>query len=680
MKLKKIIIPVFAAILVTSVLNTSGQDKSLVNTSHSPFAKLWAVNMTDVNWTNGFWAERFHVCEHSMVPHMMDMYLNDSISHGFANFEIAAGLKQGKHVGPPFHDGDFYKILEAMIMVNSVNPDEQTGQEIDSIISVIAKTQRADGYIHTPVMIKTRENPDEKAEFAERLDFETYNMGHLMTAACVHYRLTGKKNLLDVAIKATDFLYNYYKHRAYELAQNAICPSHYMGVTEMYRTVGDPRYLELAKGLIDIRDQVENGTDDNQDRIPFRRQTKAMGHAVRANYLYAGAADVLAETGDETLRHALDLIWDNLTGTKMYITGACGALYDGVSPNGTAYKPDTVQKIHQAYGHDFELPNLSAHNESCANIGNLLWNWRMLQLSGDARYADIMEQVMYNSLLAAVSLDGRRHFYTNPLAVSEDLPYELRWSKDREEYISYCNCCPPNTTRTVAQIHNYIYSTSDEGLWVNFYGGNKLKTSLKGKGLLELNQETEYPWDGHVKLTIDQAPKAAFALFIRIPAWSNGAKISVNGKSVEETPVAGTYHKLLRTWKKGDLVEIEFPLEVQLMEAHPLVEETRNQVAVQRGPVVYCVESVDLPDRLGIFDVAVPLDSQFKPIPMTVSGGTFLALQAEVKKLNSADWSNSLYRPLSNQAGERIRINLIPYYAWNNRGKSDMSVWLRLAR
>jgi DUF1680 family protein len=222
--------------------------------------------------------------------------MDDTLSHGFANFEIAAGLKEGKHLGPPFHDGDFYKILEGLIAVYSVTKDKETDRQLDSIISIIGETQRDDGYIHSPVVIEQLKDKDRKKEFAERLDFETYNMGHLMTAACLHHRVTGKTNLLDIAIKATDFLYDFYKRNAPELAKNAICPSHYMGVTEMYRTIHDPKYLDLAVALIDIRSMVQNGTDHNQDRIPFREQTKAQGHAVRANYLYAGAADVYLET------------------------------------------------------------------------------------------------------------------------------------------------------------------------------------------------------------------------------------------------------------------------------------------------------------------------------------------------------------------------------------------------
>ena len=250
-----------------------------------------------------------------------------------------------------------------------------------------------------------------------------------MTCACTHYRATGKTNLLDIAKKAADFLYRTYKSSPRTLANNAICPSHYMGVVEMYRTTGDPRYLELAQGLIDIRDLVEGGTDDNQDRIPFRQQTQAVGHAVRANYLYAGAADVYAETGDASLLSALEKIWQDVALRKMYVTGATGALYNGASPDGSKSQ-SSIQPVHQAYGRAYQLPNLTAHNESCAAVGFVLWNWRMLAITGEARYADLLELALYNAVLAAISLDGKEFFYTNPLARVADLPFELRWSRN----------------------------------------------------------------------------------------------------------------------------------------------------------------------------------------------------------------------------------------------------------
>jgi uncharacterized protein len=660
------------------VVRLFSQGDCLVNTSESPFVSIFPVEMNDVQWTNGFWAERFAVCEENMVPHMMDMYLNDSISHGFANFEIAAELKKGEHVGPPFHDGDFYKILEALIVVQATNIDKELERQIDSIIAIIGKTQRADGYIHTPVVIEQNKDTSGKKEFGERLDFETYNLGHLMTVACIHYRLTGKTNFLDIAKKATDFLYRYYKEKPGELAQNAICPSHYMGVAEMYRTTHDSNYYELAKGLIDIRSMVKDGTDHNQDRIPLRQQTTAVGHAVRANYLYAGAADVYAETGDDSLLMALQSIWNDLVTKKLYITGACGALYDGVSPNGTTYNPSEIQQVHQAYGQDYQLPNMGAHNESCANIGNLLWNWRMLQLTADAKYADIMEEVLYNSLLAGVSLDGLGYFYTNPLAVSRDLPYTLRWSKEREGYISYCNCCPPNTIRTIAEINNYMYSLSELGIWLNFYGANTLSTTLKDGSEVQLEQVTDYPWEGKIMVKLKKVPRKEFSLFLRIPGWCDGAEIYVNGTKQMFTSEKNKYMEISRKWKKDDIVILNLPMEPMLILANPLIEEDRNQVAIQRGPVVYCLESVDIPTGYLLQDILIPSDIGLVPQKEMIGTSTIYSLQGQALAVHN-NWNGALYRKL-NSSEEKVNIKLIPYYAWGNRGKGDMGVWLPLAR
>ena len=662
--------------LSTSILNA--QQNSIVNTSNSPYAKLEGMDIDAVKLTDGFWAERFEVCKNSMVPHMLANYMDSAISHSFTNFQIAAGIKKGNHIGPPFHDGDFYKILEGLIMIYAVTEDPNIDRQLDQIISIIGKTQRDDGYIHTPVIIEQRKHPEKKKEFAERLDFETYNMGHLMTAACLHYRITGKTNLLDIAKNATLFLYNFYKRSPEELAKNAICPSHYMGVIEMYRTIGDERYLELGKALIDIRSHVTDGTDHNQDRIPFRRQTKAIGHAVRANYLYAGAADVYAETGDDSLLNALTSIWQDLTETKMYITGACGALYDGVSPNGTSYNPAQIQQVHQAYGRDFQLPNITAHNESCANIGNLLWNWRMFQITGEAKYADIMELTMYNSLLSAVSLDGKSYFYTNPLCVNDKVSHTLRWAKEREKYISYCNCCPPNTIRTIAEIQNYFYSISDEGLWVNFYGGNTLNTRLKNGSTLKLTQKSDYPWDGKIEIIMDQVPEKEFSVFMRIPAWSKNVILTVNGKLKDVELISGIYAEIKTKWKIGDKIELVIPMEPMLIEANPLVEEIRNQVAIKRGPVVYCIESVDLPENVDLFNISVPSSIDLKTKSIRIENSDIICLEGVANLSKQTDWSHKLYREISEKKPTNIKIKLIPYYAWGNRGSGEMTVWLPL--
>lgn len=655
------------------------QDKSLVNTSKSRYARLKSLDMGDVELTTGFWAERFSICRESMVPHMLDNYMNPDVSHAYRNFEIAAGIKQGTHKGPPFHDGDFYKMLEGMIIVWSVTRDAGTEMRIDSIIETISMAQRPDGYIHTPVVIKQLQNGADDEAFDERLNFETYNMGHLMTAASLHYRLSGKDNFLKVAIKVTDFLYRFYKRSPAELAQNAICPSHYMGIIEMYRTTGDTRYLELAGDLIAARSLVENGTDDNQDRIPFNAQDKAVGHAVRANYLYAGVADLYIETGKDSLMITLDKIWNNMTQRKMYITGGCGGLYDGVSPDGTSYSPAYIQKVHQAYGRDFQLPNLTAHNESCANIGNILWNWRMLLATGEARFADIMELVIYNSLLAGVSLDGRSYFYTNPLRVDLDLPFTLRWSREREGYISLCNCCPPNTIRTIAEIGNYMYAASEKGLWVNLYSSNRLRTRLGSGATLRLIQQTDFPWDGNISITFEECPGEVFSLFLRIPAWSENAEIRINGQKKDLDLKPGTYAELSGIWKKGDQINLILPMESRLVEANPLVEEAHNQVAVKRGPVVYCIESADLPPDHRIFDYVLSAGSQFTPRSITISGNRLVALEGNAEVILNEPWSGQLYRPVNGKK-EKVTLQLIPYYAWGNRGRGDMSVWLPVSK
>ena len=501
-------------------------------------------------------------------------------------------------------------------------------------------------------------------------------MGHLMTAASLHHRTTGEDNLLEIATGAADFLYEYFRKKPAELAENAICPSHYMGVTELYRTTRDPRYLELAKGLIDIRKEVKIGTDQNQDRIPFRQQRKAVGHAVRANYLYAGAADVYAETGDQAIFDALEAIWQDIRDSKLYITGGCGALYDGVSPNGTTYDQPSIQQVHQSYGQDYELPNLDAHNESCANIGFLLWNWRMFLLTGEGRYVDMLEKVAYNSLLAGVSLDGTGYFYTNPLAVSRDISNDLRWSKIREPYISHCNCCPPNTIRTIAEISNYVYSISDEGLWVNLYGANSLETTLGDGAALEVVQETDYPWTGRIGLRLVEMPSKDFSVFLRIPAWSRDQTITINGEKAAPPTRAGTYHEIRKNWKSGDEILLDLGLEPFLVQSHPLVEENQNLVAVQLGPVVYCLESSDLPEGIRPSDVLIPVKGSLDPVSLSIGKQRMLGLEIEAKVRQVDTQEHALYRRLEDHPLETTKIRLIPYYAWGNRDAGDMSVWL----
>ncbi len=651
-------------------------EKGLASTWASGHVRLRSVDIDAVRWTDGFWAERFDLCRKVMIPNMWRLLEDPSISHAYENFLVAAGERQGRHRGPQWHDGDFYKWLEAVAFVYATTRDEQLDRRMDRIIEAIGKSQREDGYIHTPVIIAQRQGQTDAGEFRERLDFETYNMGHLMTCACTHYRATGKSNLLRVAEKAADFLYATYKNSPQELANNGICPSHYMGVVEMYRTVRDPRYLELARGLIDIRDRVEGGTDHNQDRIRFREQTEAVGHAVRANYLYAGVADVYAETGDSSLLRALERIWRDVAYRKMYVTGATGALYDGASPDGSK-SHSSIELVHQAYGRAYQLPNVTAYNESCATVGFVLWNWRMLSITGEARFADLLELALYNGVLATISLDGKEFFYTNPLGRVEELPFELRWSRKREPYIG-CFCCPPNTVRTIAEVSAYAYSMSDEGVWVHLYGGNALDTRLPNGAPIRLKQQTKYPWEGTIRIDVQRAPQNECSLFLRIPGWAEGGRVAVNGEPLARDLESGRYFEIRRSWSSGDRIELVLPMPVQLLQAHPLVEEARNQAAVRRGPLVYCLESVDLPDGVEAHSVAISPAIEWRSRFAEELLGGVVVVEGKARLLADGDWDNTLYRKVSPQKERTVDIRLIPYYAWANRGQCEMTVWMPL--
>lgn len=690
--MKNVLIFSTAALLAVST-TAMAQKNGITDTGKSKFAVVSSTPVSAVKWTDGFWGERFGVFSGTSVQSMWETWKSDK-GYGWNNFLIAAGEKKGKRHGPPFHDGDMYKWLEALTAVYAVNKDPEVGKIMDRFIELIQKSQRADGYLHTPVIIAemnkqatAKEEAKENATigtkvgtgkdgaFGNRLNFETYNLGHLITAGIMHKRATGKTTLFNCAVKAADFLYDFYKRASDELARNAICPSHYMAIAEMYRETGNPKYLELSEKLIDIRGKVENGTDDNQDRVPFRQQYKAMGHSVRANYLYAGVADLYLESGEEQLKKNLDSIWEDIVTRKMYITGACGALYDGTSPDGTDYTPDNIQKVHQSYGRPYQLPHSTAHNETCANIGNLFFNWRMFTATGEAKYTDIVENCLYNSILSGISLDGKKYFYTNPLRISKNLPYTLRWPKERTEYIS-CFCCPPNTLRTLCEAQDYAYSIEKGGVYVNLYGGNTLNTNIEGIGEITLTQKTDYPWDGAVNISVDKLKgKKQFEIKLRVPDWcTEGAKITVNGEEQNIETKAGTYATVNRTWKKGDVVSINMPMRTRIVEANPLVEESRGQVAVQRGPIVYCLESNDL-GGLSIDDIAIPLDAKFTPVDMTIDGSRIKALEGEVINRSEASWKGQLYREATTKK-QMVKVRLIPYYAWGNRGKSEMTVWM----
>jgi DUF1680 family protein len=651
------------------------------DTTVSPFALLKTVGFDEVHWTSGFWAEHVELCRRQMIPGMWSIMSGTNYSQFYQNFRIAAGLAEGRHRGAPFNDGDFYKWLESASAVLAITNDAKLEERLEEVVNVIAKAQRADGYLHTPVLIaelNADHSPGAPRPFHDPLQFEVYNLGHLMTAACVHYRVTGHTNLLEVARKAADFLDRTFRQPTPERARYAICPSHYMGLVELYRTTRQPRYLELAKRMFAMRDLVTDGGDDNQDRIPFTGQTNAMGHAVRANYLYAGAADLFLETGDPSLWKPLERIWTNVVQEKMYLTGGCGALYDGASPDG-AKDQKTITRVHQAYGRNYELPNLTAHSETCANIGNVLWNWRMFLATGEARFMDIVERALYNSVLSGMSLDGTNFCYVNPLRSMSPMPVELRWRHQRVPFLNSF-CCPPNLVRTLAEVGGYAYAKSTNGLWINLYGSSRLATTLPGGKTIRLTQATDYPWNGRVHLAIEECGNEEFSLKLRIPDWAKRATLRVNGELADAAVTPSSYLELRHQWRSGDYLDLALPMPPRLMEANPFVEETLNQVAVQRGPLVYCLESRDLPRRIRLPDVTIPADIDLVArYDRRLLGGVVL-LEGSALARPTEDWEGQLYREFHSGPAKPVTVRFIPYFAWGNRGANDMSVWLPLSQ
>ncbi|MCA9239045.1 MAG: glycoside hydrolase family 127 protein [Planctomycetales bacterium] len=648
---------------------------AVVDTSTSPHAKLASVGVNEVIWTQGFWADRERVCRERTIPSMWGLMSDSRYKPFLEHFLIAAGKAEGDYHGAAWNDGDFYKWIEAACYSLAAHPDADLAAAVERSVAAVADAQRSDGYLHTPVLIRQRNGDQNAQPFADRHDFEVYNLGHLMTAGCAHFRVTGERALLTTAERAAQFLEGAFEDPTPQMARQSVCPSHYMGLIELYRTTHNPRYLRLAERVIDLRNMAAGveggGGDDNQDRIPFLQQSEAVGHAVRANYLYAGAADLYLETGDERLVEPLEAVWRNVTQKKLYVTGGCGALYDGASPDASPAQ-EQITRVHQAYGRNYQLPSITAHNETCAAIGALLWNWRRFLATGEARHVDLMELTLYNAILGGISLDGTEYFYVNPLRVVRNNPTEMRWSRRREPFI-VSFCCPPNVARTVAQSSGYAYSVSKATLWVNLYGGNHLATKLDGDSI-EITQETAYPWSGEITFRIKKAPSGPVTLNLRRPGWAESYTLSVNDAPVESGN-SGGYLSLSRSWRSGDVVRLSFPMPVRLLESHPLVEETRNQLAVKRGPVVYCLESTDLPTGVRLEEVGLSAGAEFHSRQEDDLLSGVMTLEAELPVRDEPEW-DSLYRPAREGSPRKVRCRLVPYYAWGNRGESEMSVWL----
>ncbi len=714
---RKLIPTVLILCVVATAVHAKKEDRdsrrAVIDNSRSPFVKLRCIPMQDTRWTDGFWAQRFELAATKMLPTLERTMLGEGTAN-LNRIKYAAGLLDERQHGSPWGDGDNYKWIETMAHVYNLNEDPALNAKMDEWIGIIAKAQDPDGYISTNI------GHDRSKRFQRVNAHELYNMGHLLTAACIHHRVTGKGHFLRVAKTNADFLYRQWKAEPVKMARFPWNPSVFMGMAEMYRTTREPKYLELLQIMIDNRGSRPNpdrnhaygGTDQTQDRVPLRQETLAVGHAVTGNYFYCGAADLYAETGDREIMDALVRIWKDIHEKKTDITlgVAMDRHSESLSPRGDA--------VHENFANGPYLqPNL--YSETCANIAAGMFNYRMFMLTGEAKYADWTERMLYNTLHSGVDLQGERWFYCNPVSWDGTPGDKIRQTngKDPRRLVSghrsglrwefmNCYCCPPSVARTTAKIHNWFYNVSDDGdLWVNFYGGNRLATRLADGSAIALTQTTAYPWEGRVRVTLDDVvTDKPVSLHFRIPGWTENPTVTVNGQHAAVPPVPGQYLEIDRTWSVGDDIVLDFPMPVRLMEARPEVSKLQNRVAVMRGPVVYCLE---LPLEEGGRDIAgngVFFPESIQLVPeylhgflggVTVLKGKALThdgkeafLRAHGSPANAGidAWEEDvLYRPMKPAASAApstgtIDVELIPYYAWANRGLAIMDVWLPLAR
>ncbi|HUV66223.1 MAG TPA: beta-L-arabinofuranosidase domain-containing protein, partial [Sedimentisphaerales bacterium] len=676
----------------SALAGTANRDYGVIENQNSPYAKLKSVDLKDVRWTEGFWAMRFTQTREVTLPRLWELASDPQAGHAIQNLRIAAGMDKGEFKGTHWQDAWVYKWLESACYVYAVTANADLDRQMDQIIEVIAKAQQRDGYIASQTIARGW------PRFQNPSHHELYTMGHLITAACIHHRVMEKNTLLEVACKAADYIYETFKGRDPKLADFPMNPSIIMAGVELYRTTGRTKYLDMANFFIDWRGSrygngrrdlwagaVAKGSDLNQNWRPLRKETEVVGHAVFFTYLYAGAADAYMETGDDTLLSALDRLWNDLVTKKMYVTG-------GVSPEhhshpARSFRPGELtiiagDSIHEGIAAPYELPNDTAYNETCGQIGNLMWNWRMLAITGQARFADIMERNIFNSILSGIDVDGEGWSYTNPLRWNG--PEHVLRSNDthgRSNPGTKMICCPTNLLRTVASWHNYLYSVGPQGLWIHHYGANVFDGSLPSGQKLKLSEKTDYPWDGKIRITIDAVePVETFSILLRIPGWANSAKVAVNTQTLNVPCEPGSYAAIERKWTVGDVIELDLPMPVRTITADPLVEQTRNHVAVMRGPIVYCLESVDLPPGVRFEDICLPINAEWtiQYRPDLLGGVTVLKTKAAVIEKQTTE-DIGAYRQVDNVRRPQAEISMIPYYAWNNRGEPKMTVWLPVA-
>jgi DUF1680 family protein len=625
------------------------------------------VPFTAVAIDDAFWSPRLETNRRVTVRHDFDKC---ETTHRIQNFAVAGKLQPGQFEGLfGFNDSDVYKVIEGASYSLRLRPDPELDTYLDGVIAKIAAAQEEDGYLYTagtiPTLAQTPICCVSRPRWSDIASgHELYDLGHMYEAACAHYQATGKRTFLDVAVKSADLL-----TRVFRPGGRLDPPGHQeveIGLVRLYRATGDRRYLDQARFFLEQRGNAAGHKlygAYNQDHMPVLEQREAVGHAVRAGYMYSATADVGALTGNEAYARALGSLWNDVVSRKLYLTGGLGA-----------------HRENEGYGEPYELPNRTAYAETCAAIAGAMWNHRMFLLHADAKYLDVLERILYNGFLSGVSLDGVRFFYPNPLAADGAQSFN-QGQKGRSEWFD-CSCCPTNVVRFLPSIAGHVYAERDRDVYVNLFIAGRAELTTEGVKL-GVRQETRYPWEGKVTIRVDPARPVALAVHVRIPGWAQGRPVpsdlyryaeagvapfslTVNGQPVKPEIVKG-FAVLQRTWKAGDAIELDLPMPVRRVLAHDKVEADAGRVALERGPVVYCAEAVDNGGR--VFNLVLPDDARLEARHRPELLGGVTVVTGRALALHATDDGRSV-------ATREQDFLAVPYYAWAHRGEGEMAVWL----
>jgi uncharacterized protein len=640
------------------------RDAGIAGFSQSPYARLKPVPVRAVTIQDGFWSARRKTNVASSIPTMHD----ELLAHGrMDNFLRLAGKSSAPQKGPVYSDSDIYKWLEAAAFALQSDPRPELRATADAMIRDVVAVQEPGGYLNT-YFVDDRK-PLRMLYPTQTTGHELYCIGHMLQGAIAYYRATGDRTLLDAGMRFVDlFLIPGYGPGASQMGIVAGHPEIEMSLIELYRTTGKRQYVELAGYILHGDERIPLRPSQITYMfcgIPFTSRTRLEGHAVRAMYACCGATDYYLETGDPAYWETLNRLWDDLTSHQLYVTGGVGARQEG-----------------EAFGDPYELPNARAYGESCAAIGNMMWNWRMLAASGDAKFTDVMERALYNGINSGMSLDGTTYCYRNPLAY--DPAGDSRYVEDPEGRIRNpwydTTCCPPNLERTFAALPGYFYSTSADGVYVHLYDNSRMNWRLEDGTGLVVEQKTNYPWDGEVQISVSPVEPREFTVFVRIPGWSQKNAVSVNGAQVSDAK-PGAYLPIRRRWSAGDSIRLRFDMSSQQVKANPAVTEDRGGVALQRGPVVFCMEMLDQPEAVKqsglsscVAEVSAETEARF--VPDLLGGVMVLEHPGSVTRSSAGAALYSAAEEAGRPEATRTAFKFIPYYAWANRERSAMQVWV----